>query len=162
MQEEGKDKILAFDTLFTTNQIQMYKIIASYLPPVEQQKIAIYIKFMELQYTISFFQNHTNALFQTPSLKDASNTSHLFDELLPFCDKLQKEKLNQLKSMWQNFQSIQETMETVRMMKELFPEGMGNSFDKDGCFGNAMDMSEILNMFHSLSSAENENGKEKP
>lgn len=143
MNEKEQDKILAFDTLFTNNQIQMYKILLSYLPSSTQKQFAIYIKFMELQYTISFFQNHPLAVLKKLSCEEPVNTGKIIDELLPFCDMSQRNKLNQLKGMLQNFENMQEMMETVQMMKELFPEGMGNGNNADG----GIDMSQLFSMF---------------
>ncbi len=159
MKEREKDKIMAFDTLFTTNTIQMYKILLSYMQPSLQKKFAVYIKLMELQYTISFFQNHPHALLKSISCEEKMNTSRLFDELLPFCDNSQREKMKQFKSMMQNFENMQEMMETIQMMKELFPEGMDSNgqsgMDMSQLFSilGASDMSGMFDMFNAFSSS---------
>ena len=145
--EKNKDKILAFDTLFTTNQIQMYKILLSYITPTAQKQFAIYIKFMELQYTISFFQNHPYAVLKELPMEETPSSGKMIDEILPFCDNSQKGKLQQMKSMLQNFENMQEMMEMLQMMKELFPEGMGSMMG-DGTFPpNGMDISQLFSMF---------------
>ena len=41
---EQPDKIQAFDALFTTNHIQMYKILLPYLEASLQKQLAVYIK----------------------------------------------------------------------------------------------------------------------
>lgn len=147
MKEKETDKVIAFDTLFTTNRIQMYKILLSYLPPADQKKLAIYIKFMELQYTISFFKNHPHAAFKGLPHENSMNANHFFDEVEPFCDMSQRENLNRIRSLLQNFENMQEMMETIQMMKELFPEGMGNG--EGNTAGNGMDMTQLLNMLGS-------------
>lgn len=38
MDEKGQDKVMAFDTLFTTNHLQMLKVLTSYLDPAAQKK----------------------------------------------------------------------------------------------------------------------------
>lgn len=174
MSEKEQDKILAFDTLFTNNQIQMYKILLSYLQPTVQKQFAIYIKFMELQYTMSFFQNHPMAVLKLPH-EEPTNTGKIVDELLPFCDMSQRNKLNQMKSMLQNFENMREMMETIQMMKELFPEGMGTGGSTEGGMdmsqlfgmlgGNAggniggMDMSGMADIFNMFNGKENENNE---
>jgi hypothetical protein len=55
MNDSGQDKVTAFDALFTNSQIQMLKIFMPYFDPSMQKRLAIYIKWMELQYTIRFF-----------------------------------------------------------------------------------------------------------
>lgn len=146
MKEKEMDKIMAFDTLFTTNRIQMYKILLSYLQPAAQKQFAIYIKFMELQYTISFFQSHPHAALKELPQKEAPSTSQIFDEILPFCDISQRETLNNMKTMLQNFENMQEMMETIQMMKELFPEGIGSGMGDSNSPGSGMDLSQILSM----------------
>ena len=155
-EEKEKDKIMAFDTLFTTNNIQMYKILLSYLNPAIQKKLAIYIKFMELQYTISFFQKHPNAsLFGLP-YEEKPDTSRLCDELLPLCNASQKDKIIQLRNMIQNLENMKEMMATIQMLQEMFPEGMGgDSSGTDmsqlfGMLGGGGDMSGMFDMFQML------------
>ena len=50
------DKVTAFDALFTNNQIQKLKILLSYVDSPMQRQLAIYIKFLELKYTMELFQ----------------------------------------------------------------------------------------------------------
>ena len=59
--KDNCDKILAFDSIYTNNHIQMYKLLLPYFEPEMQKKMAIYIKFMEFQYTLSYFKNHPYA-----------------------------------------------------------------------------------------------------
>lgn len=161
MEEKSSDKILAFDTLFTTNNIQMLKVIITYLTPSLQKSFAVYIKIMELQYTLSFSQNHPSASLGILPHEDSSDATKLCDELLPFCDAAQKEKIMQMKNMLQTFENMQELMETMQMMKELFPEGTGNGGGMDFLSGltglsgmpdfSGIDLSQIMEMFSSSS-----------
>lgn len=56
MDKNKSDKVLAFDTLYTSNHIQMLKIFLPYLDSNLQKYLAIYIKYSELQYTLSFYK----------------------------------------------------------------------------------------------------------
>jgi len=143
--EKDVDKIMAFDTLFTNNRIQMYKILLSYLPPSYRHMLAVYIKFMELQYTMNFFQTHPQATLTALAPETPPDNNQLFDEIMPFCDMSQREQLKNMKNMMQNFENIREMMDMVQMMKELFPEGMGTQ-GADG-FGGGMDMTQLFSMF---------------
>ena len=58
MEEQGSKTIAAFDSLFTTNKIQMLKILLPRLVPEQQGGFAIYIKLLELRYTFSFLRRH--------------------------------------------------------------------------------------------------------
>ena len=56
MDEKEQDHVAAFDMLFTTNQLQLMKVLLPCLSPSMQKYFAIYIKYQELQYTISYFR----------------------------------------------------------------------------------------------------------
>ncbi len=127
MEEKGVDKVMAFDTLFTTNRIQMFKVLLTYMDPSAQKNLAVYIKLMELQYTISFFKQHPNATLHSLPQEDNSNTSKLCDELLPLCTAEQRGKILQMKNVMQTFENMQGMMEMMQMMKEFFPEGTTSS-----------------------------------
>ena len=151
MTEKGQEKIIAFDTLFTTNQIQMLKILLTYVEPSHQKAMAVYIKFLELQYTLTFFQQYPSSPLKFPK-EEKLNATTLCDEILPFCNPSQQEMLNNMKNIYQNYENMQEIMQMVQMMKELCPEG-DNSNDANpmsmfsGLFGSdGMDMSALFEM----------------
>lgn len=133
---EGKelDKVTAFDTLFTTNRIQMYKVLLSYLPPSFQKTLAVYIKLSELQYTLSFFNRHPRANLCSSSLpvgqgaacSDSEGLSNLFDDLSPYLSQGEQNRFAQMKNMMQSMRNMQEMMEMMEMMKSMFPDGMGS------------------------------------
>ncbi|MCM1325629.1 MAG: hypothetical protein NC094_00830 [Bacteroidales bacterium] len=148
MEEKELDKVAAFDTLFTTNRIQMYKVLLSYLPPSFQRNLAVYIKLSELHYTLSFFNRHPRASLCSPALgafspngqrssfpimgqgfsfTDNERFSRLFDDISPYLSQREQNRLAQMKNMMQSMKNMQEMMEMMEMMKSLFPEGMGTS-----------------------------------
>lgn len=141
MDETKKpDKIQAFDSLFTNNHIQMYKVLLPYFEPSMQKQIAIYIKYMELQYTLSYFKHHPYAFLPKD---DKSDATEICREILPFCSYQQKNQLEKIMDLLVNFKNMQEMMETVNMMKEMFPEGF--SIGDDG--GLPPDMMQMFQMF---------------
>ena len=147
-KEESKpkpDKIQAFDALFTNNQIQIYKILLPYLDVNMQKSLAIYIKFMELQHTLTYLNRYPNACMPVFQCDD---TTQVCDEILPFCSASQKKQVEQFANMFSNMKNMQDMMETVNMMKEMFPDGIsfGDTTGGDGC---APDISQIMQMFGS-------------
>ncbi|MDE6926304.1 MAG: hypothetical protein K2P59_13780 [Acetatifactor sp.] len=135
MEENELGSITAFDSLFTTNRIQMMKVLLPYLKPEQQRALAVCIKIMELNYTLSFFKNNPHATsFRLPHKSD---TSQLWDEILPFCGPEERGKVENMKNMMQSMKQMQEMMETMQMMQEMFPEGM----DMEN-----MDLSSIMEM----------------
>ena len=154
------DKVLAFDTIFTNNHIKMLKVLLSYFDPAIQKTLAIYIKFLELQYTFAYFQNHARVFSSGHSPPDtSSDLNNLCREILPYCAPDERKKIEQIRQMQQtmeNFRQMQQVMET---MKELFPDGFpsfGSQTDEetgsDASSGNAPFNAELLS---SLNGGEN-------
>ena len=153
MEEKGKEAIAAFDTVFTTNRIQMMKVFLSYLAPELQSGLAVYIKFSELQYVLqlarqfpgrpmlhgrgtvlSFKSLSDGSLFG----KDRTGVLELLDELLPFSSPSERSRILNLKNMLLSMSRMQEMMDMIDMMKDLFPEGMGDSSGNFGDIFSAM------------------------
>lgn len=142
-EQKQPDKIQAFDALFTTNQIQICKLLLSYLEPSMQKSLAIYIKYMEFRYTLSYLQKHPKTFLPTAPQSDAE---HICSEILPFCSPNQKKQVEQFAGMFSNLKNVTEMMETVNMMKEMFPEGF--SFGDTGNGDSSMpDMAQLFQMF---------------
>lgn len=118
------DKVTAFDALFTNNQIQKLKVLISYVDSPMQQQHAIYIKFLELKYTMELFQRSPRlSVFPAPS-EDSPDPAKLCQEITPYCSPREQSQLNQFASMFQAMSHYQEMMEMVKMFQEMFPEGM--------------------------------------
>lgn len=156
MEEPISKAIAAFDSLFTTNRIQMLKILLPRLAPEQQTGFAVYIKLLELQYTLSFLRRHPGVrLFGNGQplcadffQGDNEDTIQLLEELLPFSSPKERSKIENMKNMMANFKKMQEMMEMVQMLQELFPEGMGGDNPMDLFSGMSdMDMSSIFQMF---------------
>lgn len=133
MEEKGTSPVTAFDSLFTTNKIQMLKVLIAWLPPSQQGIFAVYIKFLELQHTLTLLRHrpethfagsrHLSADFFSG---DNSDTIELLDELLPYSSQAERYRIENMKNMLQNMGRIKEVMEMAEMMKEMFPEGFGD------------------------------------
>ena len=156
METTEKDNINAFDSLYTTNQIQLFKVLIPYMAPSMQKNLVIYIKYMEFQYTLTLFQKHPYAAFNANAASDKQNTNQLFDEILPFLDVSQRGKILQMKNMMQSMEQMKEMMSMMEMMKDMFPEGMGGL---SGLSGGMPDLSalsglgDIMNLFGTMQAA---------
>ncbi|MBR1930963.1 MAG: hypothetical protein IJ833_05745 [Lachnospiraceae bacterium] len=142
MGENGQDKILSFDTLYTNNHIQMLKILSSYLSPGTRKQIAVYIKFLEFQYALSLTRPFASSSEQFSSEK-TFNIAGLCEELLPFCGIKEQEILQNIQNFYKNFENMQEMMQMVEMMQEFMPEGFSPGGDMAG-----MDLSQIFGMMN--------------
>ena len=81
METNEHDKIIAFDTLYTNNHIQMMKIVMPYFDGQMRRKLAVYIKYMEFQYTLTYFKLHPAAAMPRETQPDAAT---MCSELAPF------------------------------------------------------------------------------
>ena len=146
MEDKGRETITTFDTLLTTNHIQMMKVLLSYLAPEQQNGLAVYIKFSELQYALRLLQNtprqpiirgyrtilSPQSLLDGSLLKgDNSGIFELLDELMPFGGPQERARLQNIRNLLTSINQIQQMIDMMEMMKELFPEGMGNGDNGD-------------------------------
>lgn len=118
------DKVTAFDALFTNNQIQKLKVLISYVDSPMQRQLAIYIKFLELRYTIELFQRSPQLSVSPTPPESSPDPAKLCQEVAPYCSPQEQRQINQFASMFQAMSHYQEMMEMVKMFQEMFPEGM--------------------------------------
>lgn len=119
-----KDKVLAFDTLFTTNAICKLKILLTYLEPSVQKQMAILIKYLELQYTITFYQKSPHSNLKQN--KDSYDMSQLCRELTPYCDQTERTQMQSLQNTLSTFENMKEMMEMAEMLKGIMPDDVND------------------------------------
>ena len=142
MSEREQDKVWAFDTLFTNNHIQKLKILMPYFDRPMQKNMAVYIKFLELQYTLNFFRRYPSADLGPLPREDSMDISKLCDEMIPYCTQSERSQMENMQNMFRTFENYKEMMEMVQMMKDMFPEGEN---PMNSMFG-GMDISQMANM----------------
>lgn len=118
------EQIYAFDSLYTTNHIQMLKILLPCLNPPLQKNLALYIKFLELRYTISFLNAHPYVISGCGFDREHRGQEIPIDDLLPYLTPQEAESFKQLQKsmdMMKQFSNMQKNMEAL---KGILPEGM--------------------------------------
>ncbi|MDD6811651.1 MAG: hypothetical protein PUD93_07300 [Lachnospiraceae bacterium] len=128
MKEESSG-VMAFDALYTNNQIQKLKVLLPYIEPSMQKHMAIYIKYMELNYTINLFKKHPFQICST-NKAEKPDLGKLCRELKPYCTEGEAKQLDQMSSIFQTMEMYQEMSQTMSSMQELFPNmgaDMGNN-----------------------------------
>ena len=124
METIKNEQIYAFDSLYTTNHIQMLKILLPCLNPPIQKNLALYIKFLELRYTISFLSAHPYVLSGCGFDKERGAQDIPVDDLLPFLTPQEAENFRHIQKsmeMMKQFSSMQKNLESL---KGILPEGM--------------------------------------
>ena len=95
MDSNEHNKVIAFDTLFCTNHIQMLKVLLPYMNHQMQKSMAVYIKFLELNYTIDYFRKHPYPLCGCMQKDDSPDIFKMCSELAPYCTENEKKQLEQ-------------------------------------------------------------------
>ncbi len=125
------EAIIAFDTLYTTNHMQMLKLLFPYLDMENQHKLAVYIKWQELQYTLNFIGGYANPCRKTNSYgKKELDISTLLPLLSPYCSETEKALLSQFGQMQSMMHTYQDMLQYLPMIQEMMaaftPPGDGS------------------------------------
>lgn len=122
MDSNERSKVIAFDTLFCTNHIQMLKVILPYMDNQIQKSMAVYIKLMELNYTIEFLKKHPYSLGGYMERESSPDIFKMCSELLPYCTENEKKQLEQIRNIFQSMEMYKEMSKTMDMMKDFIPD----------------------------------------
>ena len=106
------DPITAFDTLYTSNQLQMLKIVLPYMQETMQRFIAIYIKLNELMIAFHFSSG-------SYPVKRETDMTGMLRYLSPYLSDSEKEMVNQFSSMQENMEQFKQMSQMMRMMNEM-------------------------------------------
>ena len=128
MDNHEVDPITAFDTLYTSNQLQMLKVILPYMQIEMQHWIAIYIKLNELLIAFHFSKNINKDHTQTS--KKEFDIACVLKDLSPFLSDSEKEMANQFANMQENMEQFKQMSQMMQMMNDMggSPEDMLQNF----------------------------------
>ena len=138
-KNEEATNVMAFDALYTTNQIQKLKVLLPYIEPSMQKHLAVYIKYMELQYTMKHVKRHP---FQ---ISGCSISSDEKPDLRSLCRQLslysspeEIRQLEQLQNMFETLETMQEMTQTMSALQEIFPDmSAAPPFGSDSAFSDS-------------------------
>lgn len=119
MEQDTSDNILAFDTLFTTNHMQILKSLLPYVDSDFQKKLAVYIKFSELQYTLSYFQNHKAEISGCSLTKKEFDLSSIYQTIKGYCTHEEQSQIEQLINFMNTMEMVKNMREMMEFMNEL-------------------------------------------
>ena len=136
---EQNDAILTFDTLYTTNEIQILKLALPLLSPSLRPYAALLIKGKELKYCMDRLPK---SKIEHASL-ELSYLDVFLDNALPYCNEKQSELVHQLKQLKHSI----DMFEKMKHMMSFFGEE---------------DASEISNLFRAFGQTNSENPTQNP
>ena len=118
MKDDFSQMMTPFDLSISSKALQITKILIPFLPPKSQRMMAIYVKFMEFQNTLSFFS----------CIKKSNN--EIMDEIknmLPKNTLETYENMMNIMSMVDMFQEMDMDFDPMSMMANMF-----NNEEKEG------------------------------
>lgn len=127
---------MTFDALYTTNQIQKLKVLLPYIEPSMQKHLAVYIKYMEFQYTLNYVKKHPFTLSGCSlSYPPKPDLRKLCRELCLYSTPEEIRQLEQMQNILQTFETVQEMTQTMNAMQEIFPDLSMDSLVENPIFG---------------------------
>lgn len=142
-KNENASNVMAFDALYTNNQIQKLKVLLPYIEPSMQKHLAVYIKYMELQYTMTLTKKHTAALCGCGlSQPEKPDLKKLCQELCLYSTPEEIRQLEQIQNILQTMETVQEMTQTMSAMQEIFPDMSMDSLFENPLSGGAFADSE--------------------
>lgn len=177
MEQKPQKPMIPFDELVTPPMLQMLKLFLPYTPASNQRFLGVFVKFLELRETISFFQRPSyNSYTRAFSSSQASSPMEMLIEMRPYLPPQQA-------GMMESFLNMMNIMEMVQMFQDSAPGGE-NAFGDMGGSGNAdnsgnmfsggfnpMDMvmgmltpdqQNMFQMYNNMFSDETSSGNENP
>ena len=127
------EKITAFDTLFTSNHIQILKLALPLLPAEKQYFGAVFIKYMELNYTLNLIRHLNDNIYSSEMAKNYNMESFL-QEIIPYCGTKESEQIKKMHGMINSFKSFQEIKSMMDLMNGVNGDGGGDGDGGDSGF----------------------------
>ncbi|MCL2052751.1 MAG: hypothetical protein FWG91_13650 [Lachnospiraceae bacterium] len=132
MDFSDQNRVAAFDTLFTTNQIQRLKVFMSFLDEKWQKHLAVYIKYLELQYTIAFSRRGSFCFHDGCEKENNGDFQSLIKAIMPYSQEKDRKMFEQFSGMLKTMEMFKQLAPMMEMMKNIMPD----MADGEGMFGN--------------------------
>lgn len=120
------EAVIAFDTLYTQNHIQILKILLPYFDPYGQNHLAVWIKYLELRYTLEYVSRHPSPPYKNQTSGTSSpDFAVLFEQIKNFCSPREKALFGELLNLQKNLEMFEEMkgmMQLFETLRESVPD----------------------------------------
>ena len=130
MNDDFSHKMTPFDEYISNQSLQMMKLFIPFLPPQNQRMFAVYVKFLELRYTLSFFRGMR---------QKEHSPENIFDTLKPYMSPSDAESFDQMMNMMSMMNMMQEMQnmsdgefDPMSMMTGMFAQDDNTRPQKEG------------------------------
>ena len=121
MEHCDSEAVVAFDTLYTNNHIQILKVLLPYFDSGSRKNLAVLIKFMELQYTMEYFSRHPSALCAASCDPKQPDIAEIFEQIKNFCTPSEKAVFEQLANMKKSMEMYEELLNMMQLFEQFSP-----------------------------------------
>ena len=146
-----------FDNLISNPTLDIMKLMIPYIPLDNQPTIALYIKFLELQATMTFFKKHPLGVLACEVDADNSNnnfnSSSIFSTLRPY---IPEENANQIDNIL-NMMNMMDMMKQMQAMNEDSSDDSSMDFLKSMLSPEQQEMFETFNQMAQMADEEEDN-----
>lgn len=111
MESYDKELVTPFDMLTSPKSLRMMKLVLPYTNPQMQQIFAVYIRFIELQETMRFYQNLSNSL-SAQDIGSQTNLTDIISDLAPYLPSEISEAMEQFEMVMTMMENMQEGVDT--------------------------------------------------
>lgn len=123
MNDDFSYKMTPFDKYISNQSLQMMKLMIPFLPPQNQRMFAVYVKFLELRHTLSFFH----------AMRQQKNSPEdILDTIKPYMSPSDVESFDQMMNMMSMMSMVQEMQDPMSMMAGMFAQDDHTELQKEG------------------------------
>ena len=126
MNQTENQWILSFDMLYTNNHIQILKLLLPCFEPETQKKLAVMIKYLELEYTVAYFRQNPDlpgAVCSDQTLMKGTNSQEdiveIFSRIRSFCTPTERAMFDQLSTFKKNMEKYEEIMRIMQVFSDF-------------------------------------------
>lgn len=144
MEHSEHKSILAFDTLYTSNHIQILKILLPFLGDAQQKWMAVLIKFLELQYTLELIKLPGSAFpcdFSNRVNNSSPDIVEIFEQIKNFCTPDERALFDQIARLKSTFDQYEQMMQMMELFQQMMPSEDSRDKTSENSFG---DFSSLL------------------
>jgi len=116
MNDDFSQFMTPFDQSISNHSLQLIKLLIPFLPPQSQRIIAIYVKFMEFQHTLSFFQVMKQRDWEDLKSYLPRSAMEAYDNILNMMNMVNM--MNMFQDM-QNSSDTEAEFDPMSMMKDM-------------------------------------------
>lgn len=131
MEEQAVPPLTAIDQIANGNSLQMLKAAIPYTPFESQKFLAVYIKVMELENIITFYEDSDSPVRACSLGSESFSFQNMLTDMRNYCSDEQREQLN-------SCLNLMKTMQMFQTYQNIFSQSSGESA------ANPMDMIKTM------------------